>query len=207
MRLSRRWFVRSAFGACVLCGDEGPLLARPLSATTSKPQSMTAWMDAWTGVSARDPSGGLFVYRFKDPMWALVKPISWLPGAGQPGSRVDVPVGFVTDFASIPRPFWSLVRPDGDYAYAAVFHDYLYWFQERTRPEADEVFRLAMKDFNIGEATISIIYNAVRSFGQPAWDANGRLRSAGEKRVLAKFPDDPRTTWETWKQTPGVFAS
>ena len=61
-------------------------------------------------------------------IWYLKKPISWRPGDGQ--SRyppVVVPTGFVTDLASIPRVFWSVLRPDGEYAYAAVIHDYLYW--------------------------------------------------------------------------------
>jgi hypothetical protein len=32
------------------------------------------------------------------------------------------------------------------------------------------------------------------------------LQSAGEKRILIKFPDDPRVTWAQWKQNANVFA-
>ena len=49
-----------------------------------------------------------------------------------------MPTGFVTDFASIPPIFYSVLRPDGEYAYAAVIHDYLYWTQTRPREDADE---------------------------------------------------------------------
>jgi hypothetical protein len=205
MSTDRRTFVRTLLSASVV-GAAGTSLQAQSLRSRDKPDSMVAWMDAWTGVKARDPEGGLFVYRFKDPMWALLKSISWIPNVGESGiSRVDVPVGFVTDFASIPRAFWSALPPDGEYAYAAVCHDYLYWFQERSRVESDEVFRRAMMDFNIGSGTVLVIYKAVRAFGQSAWDENARLRLAGEKRVLAKFPDDPRITWDNWKRTPDVF--
>ena len=156
-------------------------------------------MDRWAGERARDPSGGLFVYRFKDPTWALLKPIAWKPNPGQSQKEVNVPASFVTDFASIPPAFYSLLRPDGEYSYAAVFHDYLYWTQERPREEADEIFRLAMLDFNIDRSTVTAIYRAVRAFGSSAWQKNVKLRNAGERRVIQRFPDDPRMTWDEWK--------
>jgi hypothetical protein len=40
------------------------------------------------------------------------------------GKIVIVPKGFVTDFASIPRPFWSIVPTWGKYGPPAVVHDY-----------------------------------------------------------------------------------
>jgi hypothetical protein len=140
-------------------------------------------------------------------MWALLKPISWRPN--EPDSKIPpvaVPTGFVTDFASIPSAFYSLLRPDGEYTYAAVLHDYLYWTQQRSREESDNVFRLAMIDFQIGNSTVQTIYKAVRAFGQSAWDANRRLKAAGEKRILVKLPDDPRVTWAEWKHDASVFA-
>ncbi len=39
---------------------------------------------------------------------------------------IHVPAGFVTDLASVPRIFWTLLPPDGKYAKAAIIHDYLY---------------------------------------------------------------------------------
>nr|WP_249210040.1 DUF1353 domain-containing protein [Bradyrhizobium manausense] len=119
--------------------------------------------------------------------------------------RVDVPAGFVTDFASIPRAFYSALRPDGEYSYAAVFHDFLYWTQDRPRPACDEVLRLAMLDFKIDRLTVGVIYEAVRKFGESAWQENTRLKAAGEKRILTKFPSDPRITWDDWKKDKSVF--
>jgi len=50
------------------------------------------------------------------------------------------------------------------------------------------------------------IYQGVHWWGQAAWDEDTRLKAAGEKRVLKKFPDDPVTTWVEWKKQPDVFA-
>lgn len=52
-------------------------------------------------------------------------PIIWRPNPGQAFKMVNVPEGFVTDLASVPRAFWEIMRPEGRYAYAAVVHDYL----------------------------------------------------------------------------------
>src|SRR5262245_59514289 len=71
------------------------------------------WMSDWMG-SSRPPKGMLHVSRFVERIYFLTKPIGWFPSSGQEGKYkpVDVPVGFVTDFASIPRIFWSVLPPD-----------------------------------------------------------------------------------------------
>jgi hypothetical protein len=169
------------------------------------PALVEHWMDQWIA-STRLPVGTLEVSRFKDPIYFLLKPISWKPNdASSQFQEVTAPAGFVTDFASIPRVFWSLLRPDGDYAYAAVIHDYLYWTQARPRLVSDQIFKLAMEDFSVGAVTATTIYEAVRLGGGPAWRENARLKAAGERRILKEFPDDPRVTWPEWKKRPGVF--
>lgn len=205
MALQRRHLI-SSLASTATCIAFSPI-SKAFAARARKPNSMAEWMDAWTGEKARDPEGALFVYRFKEPMWALLKPIAWRPDPGTSKiERVEVPVGFVTDFASIPRAFYSLLRPDGDYTYPAILHDYLYWTQTRPREECDEVIRLAMQDFKIDPLVVKSIYAAVHTFGQSAWNENVKLKAAGEKRILAKLPDDPRTTWAEWRKSPGVFA-
>src|SRR5215216_4949021 len=111
MALHRRHFISSSITTAT-CVAFSPI-SRALAARVRKPNSMAEWMDAWTGEKARDPEGALFVYRFKEPMWALLKPIAWRPDPGTSKiERVEAPMGFVTDFASIPRAFYSLLRPD-----------------------------------------------------------------------------------------------
>src|SRR5207244_11357945 len=111
---------------------------------------------------SKDPQGALYLGRFADPMYFLLKPIGWSPGQDQQQyAAVQAPAGFVSDLASIPRAFWSLLRPDGDYAYAAILHDYLYWEQSRSRQDSDMVLKLGMQDFSVKESAIEAIYEAV----------------------------------------------
>ena len=138
-------------------------------------------------------------------MYFLTAPISWSPNPGQPYSKVDVPKGFVTDFASIPRPFWSLFPPDGEYAYAAIIHDYLYWSQARPRAEADEILKFAMKDLGVSALALATIYGAVWAAGGFAWSRNAELKQQGERRFLKELPIEATTRWEDWKKKPGVF--
>lgn len=168
------------------------------------PQAADAWMMAW--MQARQPLDTLHVSRFKDPTYFLLKPIGWQPNAGEKSlPKVQVPSGFVTDFASIPRVFWSILRPDGEYTYPAIIHDYLYWSQKTSRATADEIFNGAMIDFKIDPAERQVIYNAVRAGGQSAWDGNSAKKKVGEKRVLKKYPTDPTVTWAEWKKSPSHF--
>jgi hypothetical protein len=165
-----------------------------------------AWMDQWMSTT-RLLDGTLHLSRFKDPTYFLLRPIAWKPNSDQASSfkEVVVPTGFVTDFASIPSIFWSRLRPDGPYAYAAIIHDYLYWTQARSRSVSDKIFRLAMQDFDIDTLTATAIYRAVRIAGSLAWHENARLKARGEKRILKQFPDDPRMSWRNWKKRPEVF--
>ncbi len=173
---------------------------------SAQTMNMESWMNKWMSVS-KAPGGMLRVSRFREPIYFLTAPISWTPNSGQEAyGAVTVPTGFVTDFASIPRIFWSALRPDGEYAYAAVVHDYLYWTQTRSRDEADHILKMAMEDFKVGALTVGAIYGAVRVGGQVAWNGNAQKKAQGEKRILTRLPQDPRTTWDDWKQRPGVFA-
>jgi hypothetical protein len=96
--------------------------------------------------------------------------------------------------------------PTGRYAYAAIIHDYLYWFQPVSRKTADEILLAAMEDSKVSSTTKSTIYQAVRLGGQSAWDANLAARGQGEKRLLKEFPDDRLIGWDEWRRRPGVFA-
>jgi hypothetical protein len=151
--------------------------------------------------------GALNLFRFVDPTYVLTKDIGWSPIPAQAAQyrAVTVPSGFVTDFASIPRVFWSALRPDGDYAYAAIIHDYLYWTQPVPRETADDILRFAMQDLSVDSATVTVIYRGVRLGGGRAWDENARLKGSGEKRVLKRLPETPTVRWTDWKQMPDVF--
>jgi hypothetical protein len=144
---------------------------------------------------------------FKDWDYYYTRGISvWKPNAGQTFRPVGVPDGFVTDLASIPQRVWSFgIRPEGPYAYAAVIHDFLYWTQDRSRDESDEIFLIAMTDSKVEESLRNRIYKAVRLAGGSAWKKNSELKRAGEKRLLREFPTDFTITWSEWKSRPNVF--
>jgi hypothetical protein len=172
------------------------------------------WMRQWMSEATRRPPSGeqipigpLYIGRFADPVYFLREPIAWVPGShqNQHYKTVKVPTGFVTDFASIPREFWSLMRPDGLYAYAAVIHDYLYWDQSLSRETCDEILKFCMEDFRIDYVTVTSIYAGVRTGGWKAWAENAALKKRGEKRILKRFPMNPTIRWAQWKVQPDVF--
>ena len=172
---------------------------------SADPRTVELWMDQWMKRD-RMAVGSLHLSRFSDPIYFLTKPITWKPNPGQESlPTVTVPIGFVTDFASIPRIFWSILPPDGKYTYPAILHDYLYWTQTRTKEVADNILKFGMEDFSVGTVTSMAIYNAVRAFGGSAWNENARLKSVGEKRVLRRFPEEPTVTWAAWKTLSSNF--
>lgn len=83
---------------------------------------------------------------------------------------IEVPAGFVTDFASIPRVLWNVLPPTGQYGKAALIHDYCYrtaWYA--TRAQSDLVLNEAMKELGVGWWTRQVIYRGVRLGGARAW--------------------------------------
>src|SRR5688572_13672704 len=59
--------------------------------------------------------------------WIVRQQMTYRIGNSQ--DTLTVPVGFVTDFASIPPALQSIIRQNGLYLLPAVVHDYLYWTQ------------------------------------------------------------------------------
>ncbi len=109
---------------------------------------------------------------------------------------VEVEPKFMTDFASVPPIFRSLVSKWGKHGNATVLHDYLYWTQQCTRKEADKIFKEAMEVFGVHPLRKMLIYLAVSWFGCFAWKGNIKLRERGFNRVAARFPDKATDTPE-----------
>lgn len=83
---------------------------------------------------------------------------------------ITVPTGFCTDGASVPRVFWNIFDPFGEYFPAALIHDYLYSKKSNghfdvDRATADRLFLEAMFNLGIPWQTRNTIYAAVRGFG------------------------------------------
>ncbi len=86
---------------------------------------------------------------------------------------IEIPQGFQTDYASIPRfliPFF--IKYEEGYKKAAVIHDWLYWEQKLVRKLADKILLMAMEINNTPWHKRYVIYYAVRIFGSLAWKNN-----------------------------------
>ncbi len=124
----------------------------------------------------------------------LMREFGYDVGAEGRQDQITVPVGFETDFASVPRPFWAILPKWGKYGNAAVIHDWLYWEQERPRPAADAVLLEGMVVLGVSAVVRQTIYTAVRLFGWLAWYRNQADRVDGYERVLATLPTKATTT-------------
>ena len=95
----------------------------------------------------------------------LLAPLVYVEG----DTRLEVPVDFKTDYASIPRIFWAILPPSGKYSPAAVLHDKLYETGEYPKEVADKIFRDAMGSLGVKPWKIFVMYQAVDKFGGRAW--------------------------------------
>lgn len=85
-------------------------------------------------------------------------------------SVVRVPLGFVTDFASIPRIARLIIPKLGKHTKASVVHDYLYsGHRFLSRAKADQCFRAGMKELGVSWAKRWAMWAAVRLGGWMAW--------------------------------------
>lgn len=81
-----------------------------------------------------------------------------------------VPVGYITDFASIPRPASLLLPPFGLWTEGAVVHDFLYAVGETgARKAADRILHTAIREQGVGRITAAAIHAAVKLFGERAY--------------------------------------
>jgi hypothetical protein len=107
--------------------------------------------------------------------------------------RVLVPVGFITDFASVPRPLWWRFPPTGRYTQAAVLHDYLYQFPRLDilsthqdsvsghvsidRETCDVIFEEAMETLGVNSWDRLLMFLGVRLGGWKPWNTYRRQES------------------------------
>ena len=97
---------------------------------------------------------------------------------------ITIPIGFETDFASVPRLFWSLMPPWGRYSVAAVVHDYLYNTQETTRLEADKLFEELMEELDVSIFKRKLMYWGVRIGGRIKWNKSKNVEIAKKLLIL-----------------------
>jgi Protein of unknown function (DUF1353) len=105
------------------------------------------------------------------------------------GRTFTVPIGFYTDFASVPRFMPFVYACLGDTAHEpAVIHDWLYYSALTDRPTADAIFLEAMKAWGMSPWRYNPIYWGVRMGGWSAWNQH-RKDGHPEAGKFAESPD------------------
>ena len=87
-------------------------------------------------------------------------------------AAIVIPIGFKTDFASIPWYVRWLIKVNGKHRLAALLHDYLYsvcgdiGFNQLTRNQCDTLFLNEMKNANVKYIKRYVMYWGVRIGGR-----------------------------------------
>lgn len=112
-----------------------------------------------------------------DGNWRLLAPLVYRSDVA--AQTFTVPVGFETNFASVPR--WPVIYMlcGGTSNEAAALHDYLYSFPHPvTRPMADAVLREASEATCVSAWRRWLMWAGVRVFGASHWDVGASIATA-----------------------------
>jgi hypothetical protein len=111
----------------------------------------------------------VIVEQIDEETWKVLQAFSY---TGKLGDKFTVPLGMLTDFASIPRAFVWFLPKYGKYTLAAILHDYLWRHAvpkgELPYVDADGLFRRAMRELGVPTVKRWMMWAAVR------WAALGR---------------------------------
>lgn len=91
---------------------------------------------------------------------------------------IEVPAGFVTDLASVPRLARPFLDINGRSAKPAVLHDWLYTSQTMPRGDADALFLEALRAEGVRLAGPWIYWAGVRVGGWVAWRGKPAFKAA-----------------------------
>lgn len=109
--------------------------------------------------------------------WRVMNSFRYYIGTKPSDAWVDIPRGYLTDGASVPRIFWGLIPPWGDHGQAAIVHDYLTEFltvmvngvpTRITRKRADQIFLEAMGVLEVSTVKKYTMYLAVDAYRRVA---------------------------------------
>jgi len=82
-------------------------------------------------------------------LWKNIEQFQYHVGCYPSKEVITVPIGYITNFASVPRIFWAIISPIDNHAKAAVIHDYLYDTGYYTRKRSDEIFLEALNVLDV----------------------------------------------------------
>lgn len=108
-------------------------------------------------------------------VWRITKAFTFNVGSEGSDTFVNVPAGYLSDGASVPKFFWDLLPPWGVYGQAAVVHDILCETLSVTkagvatpitRAKCDSIFKEAMIAAGTPVWKRNVMYIAVRVFSK-----------------------------------------
>lgn len=133
---------------------------------------------------------------------AVAQPFGFVANIGGERVAVITPLGYVTDFASIPRIGQFMINPFGRHAEAAVIHDWLYTLGKRGdwlgRRRADKTFIAALKLLGVNWVKRQVMFWAVRLGG---WRGYGKPEDFTFRRLDDLKTIDPTPPREPYDQT------
>jgi hypothetical protein len=88
---------------------------------------------------------------------------------------IEMPIGFKTNYGSVPMIFQNIISASGKATYGYVLHDYLYHTGMFTRDECDKILRKVMVELGVSPWRASVVYYALKVGGQKAWNACRKL--------------------------------
>lgn len=99
-------------------------------------------------------------------LWEILEPVEFKCGP----ISIVVPVGYVTDFASIPVLLHWWIRPtDNRVARGAVVHDWIYHTHCLPRVIADAIFQVIMRLDGTPRNKAKLLSTAVRTCGKGSY--------------------------------------
>ena len=109
------------------------------------------------------------IYRYKKSGNIMAETLASLTYTTDDNVELEVPAGFETNFASVPKIFWNLFPPIDKYTNASVLHDWLYAGNGAnlgySRKQCDKLFYQCVKESGIRAFPAWIMYISVRAFG------------------------------------------
>lgn len=117
--------------------------------------------------------------------WQLDDPVSLRWAGSHHDCCFLIPIGFKTDFATVPRCLWWLFPSQGAYNRAAIIHDYLCEEPDTDRVFADAMFLVIMRRTGVPWFRWVPMYAAVRCYGaiQDTWRSlwGGKKTKTGDR--------------------------
>lgn len=117
--------------------------------------------------------------------WKLIRPFVY---NSKIGGKIEAPIDFVSDGASIPRIVWTIMGSpwSGRYASGSVIHDFLYYKQKLSRKKCDLIFLESMRALGVSWWKRIVIFGSLRMFGWIGWN-NRAYQIDTEKKNKAKI--------------------